>query len=257
MKFSPWKIAGLCSFAALLAATPLLAGPMDFSEVSLLVRAHESENTIIGDVANRKLAHSLTPAQEALLKKQGASDSLVGALRKPAMVLDTNDATAYEARREQMRKNQKAPAGAADETAANSDAPAGLHVFEVAIGYPVNLSQWGGPDYELAFLPPARLDEGQDDAVLIDPIRTGTDVATYHGKGRAADGTTVFPYRNYVSSMSYSFTRGVRIDYRHPATIPGSPYILYPVYAAGGVSLYYIGGSSDSVKLAVRTSTAR
>jgi hypothetical protein len=29
--------------------------------------------------------------------------------------------------------------------------------------------------------------------------------------------------------------------------------MLYPVYAAGGVSLYYIGESSGSVKLAVST----
>jgi hypothetical protein len=35
----------------------------------------------------------------------------------------------------------------------------------------------------------------------------------------------------------------------------GVPYALYPVYAAGGVSLYYIGGSSDSVRLAVSTTT--
>ncbi len=141
-------------------------------------------------------------------------------------------------------------------TAESGDAN-GLHVFEVAPGHPVNLSQWGGPDYDLVFNPPSRFDEGQDDAVLVDPIRTGTDIATYHGKGRAADGTTIFPYRNYVSSISYSFTRGLRIDYSHPISIKGSPYILYPVYAAGGVSLYYIGGSAFSLKLAVSTSARR
>jgi len=53
--------------------------------------------------------------------------------------------------------------------------------------------------------------------------------------------------------MDHSFTRGPRIDRRNPVRVKGSPYTLYPVYAAGGVSLYYISGTSESVKLAVRT----
>ena len=119
----------------------------------------------------------------------------------------------------------------------------------------MNLSQWGGPDYELAFHAPTRLDEGREDAVLIDPVGTGTHVATYLGAGRAEDSTTVFDRRNYVSVMDHSFTRGLRIDHSHPVSVKGSPYTLYPVYAAGGVSLYYIGSSSQSVKLAVRSAT--
>ena len=55
--------------------------PIDFSEVSLLVRAHESEATIRDEVARRKLMHSLTPQQESTLKTQGASDSLITATR--------------------------------------------------------------------------------------------------------------------------------------------------------------------------------
>jgi hypothetical protein len=53
--------------------------------------------------------------------------------------------------------------------------------------------------------------------------------------------------------MDHTFTRGLRIDRRNPVRVPGSPYNLYPVYAAGGVSLYYISSTTDSVKLAVRT----
>ncbi|CAN5810160.1 hypothetical protein BH20VER1_BH20VER1_02260 [soil metagenome] len=52
--------------------------------------------------------------------------------------------------------------------------------------------------------------------------------------------------------MDHSFTRGLRIDRRNPVRVKGSPYTLYPVYAAGGVSLYYTSGTSESVKLAVR-----
>ncbi len=231
-----------------------LAQPIDFGEVSLLVRAHESEGSITREVSNRKLARPLTPQEEQTLKSQGASDSLVQALRAPGAILSANESDAFEARREQNRKGPKAAeTGGTESHAAEAGSPDGLYVFEVAPGFPVNLSQWGGPDYDLVFNPPSRLDEGQDDAFLVDPIRTGTDVATYHGKGRAADSTTIFPYRNYVSSISYSFTRGLRIDHSHPVSVKGSPYTLYPVYAAGGVSLYYIGSSTHSVKLAVRS----
>ena len=34
----------------------------------------------------------------------------------------------------------------------------------------------------------------------------------------------------------------------------GVPYTLYPIYGVHGASLYFIGSSSNSVKLAVRTS---
>jgi hypothetical protein len=44
------------------------------------------------------------------------------------------------------------------------------------------------------------------------------------------------------------------IDRRHPVFIKGSPYTLYPIYGVRGASLYYIGHSADSVKLAVAAS---
>ena len=130
---------------------------------------------------------------------------------------------------------------------------ADVQVFEVAVGHPVNLSQFGGPDYEIAFRAPCRLDEGREDAVLIDNVRSFTHTATYLGEGRADDSTTMYSRSNYVSIMDHAFTRGLRIDRRNPVSLKGVPYTLYPVYAAGGVSLYYIGGTSDSVKLAVHT----
>lgn len=240
------SLLGVSTFLSCLLAVGALAAPIDFGEVSLLVRARESEPSISQEVANRKLTRPLTPEQENTLKKQGASDSLVQRLRTPANVLSAADANAYEAQREQIRKNRTTAS-----TSTDAGAPQGLDIFEVSPGYPINLSQWGGPDYDLVFNPPTRLDEGRDDAFLVDTIRTGTDVATYHGAGRAADSTTIFPYQNYVSIMEHSLTRGLRIDRNHPVSIKG--YVMYPVYAAGGVSLYYIGGSSDSVRLAVST----
>ncbi len=260
MKISPRNLIGvsLLSCSTLLScflAVSAFAAPIEFSEVSLLVRSRESDPSITREVADRKLTRLLTPQQESTLKKQGASDSLIQTLRTSTNVMNAADAAAFETRREQNRKGNGATT--ANASGADASSPEGLHVFEVAPGYPINLSQWGGPDYDLVFNPPTRLDEGGDDAFLVDPIRTGTDVATYHGQGRAADSTTIFPYRNYVSSVSYSFTRGLRIDHNHPVSVKGSPYTFYPVYAAGGVSLYYIGSNSQSVKLAVRTSAGR
>ena len=241
------SLLSVSTFLSCILAVSALAAPIDFGEVSLLVRARESEPSISQEVANRKLTRPLTPDQENTLKKQGASDSLVQRLRTPANVLSAGDASAYEAQREQIRKNRTTAS-----TSTDVGTPQGLYIFEVSPGHPINLSQWGGPGYyDVVFNPPTRLDEGRDHAFLVDPIRTGTEVLTYHGGGFASDSITIFPYREYVSSTSYSYTRGLRIDFNHPVSMKG--YVMYPVYAAGGVSLYYIGGSSDSVKLAVST----
>lgn len=237
----------VCVFAG-----QIFADPIDYSEVSLLVRARESEASIIQEVTRRKLVRPITPQQENTLRTQGAGESLIRALKGPTLALSANDATAFEARRTQARSEQK-PDARMSSRSRDGEISDDLHVFEVSVGHPVNLSQWGGPDYEFAFHPPTRLDEGREDAVMIDNVRTGTHVATYLGAGRPDDSTTIFDRRNYVSVMDHSFTRGLRIDRKHPVWMKGSPYTLYPVYAAGGVSLYYIGGSSNSVKLAVST----
>ena len=249
MNTSPRTLIPIVCIAGAVFATTLYAEPIEYSEVSLLVRAHESEPSIVQEVSRRKLVHALTPQQENALKKQGAADSLIQNLRRPDLTLAAADASAFEARRDQARNSQVA--GAPRVAAAAGDAEDNIQVFEVSPGHPINLSQWGGPDFEFAFHPPSRLDEGRPDAVAIDNFDSFTHTATYLGAGRPDDGTTIFDRRNYVSIIDHSFTRGLRIDRNHPVRLKGVPYMLYPVYAAGGVSLYYIGSSSYSVKLAV------
>ena len=247
------KFLPLCFIAFGLFATITLAEPIEFSEVSLLVRARESEPSIIQEVSRRKLVRPLTPQQESTLRTQGAGESLMQALRSSGAVLAAADASAYESRREQLRRVEPIDRRRAGGAAATDGTSDDVHVFEVAVGHPVNLSQWGGPDYEFAFHGKTRLDEGREDAVMVDNVRSFTHVANYLGGGRADDRTTVFDRRNYVSVTDHSFTRPLRIDRRNPVTVRGVPYMLYPVYAAGGVSLYYIGSTTDSVKLAVST----
>ncbi len=243
----------LSAAVCLSAFTSVLAEPIEFSEVSLLVRARQSEPSIVQEVGQRKLVRALTPQQEATLRTQGAAESLLQALRRPAGLLSQTDASAFETRREQSRREPQS--GAPRQAAPEHGRGAGddLHVFEVSIGHPINLSQWGGPDYEFAFNAQTRLDEGRDDAVLIDNVRSATHAATYLGAGRPDDSTTIFDRRNYLSVTDHSFTRGLRIDRRNPVWMKGTPYTLYPVYAAGGVSLYYIGSTDETVKLAVKT----
>ena len=244
-----------CSIVcACLGASSAFAQPLEFSELSLLVRARESENAIVQEVQQRKLVRALTPQQEATLRTHGAGESLIQAVRAPAVVLAAADAAAFETRRDQSRQapptgTRRPTTAAADQGSDESD----LEVFEISVGHPVNLSRWGGPDYEFAFQPPTRLDEGRADALLVDNVRTFTHTATYLGEGRADDSTSVFSRSNYVSVMDHTFTRGLRIDRKNPVWMKGVPYTLYPVYAAGGVSLYYIGSTSDTVKLAVST----
>ncbi len=275
-------------------AIALLAGviqasarPVDFSELSLLVRAQESETSIRQEVAQRKLMHALTPQQESKLKAQGASDSLVQALRNPNLVIPKEEAVKLEAAREPHSRTV-APLGA--ESTAPQTAPGKLFVFDVALGHPINLSQWGGYDHELAFYSYRCAGEDVIEPVMIDNLRTGSVVSRniptgglsedeyfaedsglsrdwsphqrfsgnnghhftpYDARGGMRDDR--FNFSDTVSVSSHSASRTLAIDWSNPVTVEGVPYALYPVYGAGGVSLYYIGGSSSSVKLAVAT----
>jgi hypothetical protein len=260
------------------------ARPIEFSEVSLLVRAHESETSIKSEVTERKLMHALTPQQESKLKSEGASDSLLQSLRNPNLVVSKEEAAEVETAREQRPK--VAPAENIGSTAQGK-----LYVFDVALGHPINLSQWGGYDYELAFYSYRCAGEDIVEPVMVDNVRTVSVVSrniptgglsedetfaqdnglsrdSYRRQrfnGNDNDGHRFTPYdarrdlkddrfnfSDTVSVDSRSASRPLAIDWRSPVVIEGVPYALYPVYAAGGVSLYYIGGgSSGSVRLAV------
>ena len=256
MKPRAWTLLTVSSFALTLLATSAFAEPIDFSEVSLLVRARESESSITQEVSRRKLVRPLTPEQENTLRKQGAGDSLIQALRASTVHLSQADAAAFDARRDQARNPSRENAPRSASSGHAGSIGDNVHIVDVSPGHPINLSQWGGPHYEFAFRAPGRFDEGRPDAVMIDPVSSFTHVATYLGAGRPDDSTTIFDRRNYVSIMDHTFTRGIRIDRQHPVRMKGVAYPLYPVYAAGGVSLYYISGSSHSVKLAVITAGA-
>ena len=165
------KFLPICCIALGLFASSAAAEPIEFSEVSLLVRARESEPSIIQEVSRRKLVRPLTPQQESTLRTHGAAESLIQALRGSAVVLAAADASAYESRREQSRNEQAGTPRRSGRGTPAAQAADDVHVFEVAVGHPVNLSQWGGPDYEFAFHGRTRLDEGREDAVMIDNAR--------------------------------------------------------------------------------------
>jgi hypothetical protein len=262
------KIILITVFTVLAGAFALSAAPINFNEVSLWVRAKETDKSILTEVSQRKLTKALTPAQESTLKAQGASDSLVQSLRSSALVASSADLAAAEV------KPPAAKAPALQEP--NSDSAADtLQVFEVAAGHPVNLSEWGGPDYEFAFNIFRYAGENIVEPVLVDTVRTYTDVAHYVGVLGTGPRTTQPYYRgagrlipylggdlkddthmigDYIAVSSHSASRAMSIDRRHPVVMKGSPYTLYPIYGVRGASLYYIGHSADSVKLAVATS---
>jgi hypothetical protein len=256
-----------------------MARPIDFSEVSLLVRAHEPESSIINDVSQRRLVHSLTSQQENALKSEGASNSLLQSLRNSNFVLSKDDAAAFDTQREQQAKAAKMSKDSSNEC----DASQNIRVFDVALGHPINLSQWGGYDYELAFYSYRFAGEDIVEPVYIDPIRTYTEVLRYaYGSEDEVfaqnsyrrqrfmsydnNGHRFTPYdgrrdlkddrinfSDTVAVSSYATSRPLAIDWSSPVVIKGVPYALYPVYAEGGVSLYFISASSYSVRLAVST----
>src|SRR5207302_7166085 len=156
--------------ASVFLASQLSARPIGFSELSLMIRMHESETSIKNEVAERKLLHGLTQPQEGILKMQGASDSLIQSLRNSNLVASKEEAAAVES------------AAARESSAPLTEIqPAGHHrhvlVFDVAFGHPVNLSQWGGLDYEIAFYSYRFAGEDHIQPALIDQVGTRTVVS--------------------------------------------------------------------------------
>jgi hypothetical protein len=263
------KIILITAITVLAGAISLTAAPVNFNEVSLWVRAKETDKSILTEVSQRKLTKALTPAQESTLKSQGASDSLVQSLRSSALVASSTEVAATETK-------APAPKPAPRPEADRESAADNLHIFDVAAGHPINLSEWGGPDYEFAFNIYRYAGENIIEPVLVDTVRTYTDVAHYVGVLGTGPRTNVphfrsagrlIPYLNgdlkddshmigdYIAVSSHSASRGMSIDRKHPVVIPGVPYTLFPIYGVGGTALYYVGHTSDTVKLAVATST--
>jgi hypothetical protein len=239
----------------------------------------ESETSIKNDVAERKLLHGLTQPQEGILKSQGASDSLIKSLRDSNLVVSKEEAAAAES------------AAARESSAPSAEMrPVGHHrhvfVFDVAFGHPINLSQWGGLDYEIAFYSYRFAGEDHIQPAFIDNVGTRTVVyrsiplesegevfnedwyptngvrnwrytpyngsggTLYNGRGDFRD-TRSINFSDSVAIGSYSISRPIVIDWNAPIFLEGQPYTFYPVYSAGGVSLYFINGSSDSARVAV------
>src|ERR1041384_6956674 len=90
------KIILVTDITVLAGAISALAAPVNFNEVSLWVRAKETDKSILNEVKERKLAKALTPQQESTLKSQGASDSLVQSLPSSAVVAPSADVAATE-----------------------------------------------------------------------------------------------------------------------------------------------------------------
>jgi hypothetical protein len=266
--------------ASLFAVSQLSARPIGFSELSLMVRMHESETSIKNDVAERKLLHGLTQPQEGILKSQGASDSLIKSLRDSNLVASKEEAAAVESA---AAREANAPA---NEAMSYPGRHRHVFVFDVAFGHPINLSQWGGLDYEIAFYSYRFAGEDHIQPALIDNVGTRTVVyrttpllsegetftadwyptngvrnwryTPYDGSGGtllAGRGdfrdTRSINFSDTVAVSSYSVSRPVAIDWNAPVFLEGQPYTFYPVYGAGGVSLYFINASSDSARVAV------
>jgi len=261
------KIILLTAIAVLAGTIGLSAAPVSFNEVSLWVRAKETDKTILAEVNQRKLSKSLTPQQETTLKSQGASDSLVQSLRNSTLVAPAAEVAATESK---PTAPKHTPVSDRDEETSAADS---LHIFEVTAGHPVNLSKWGGPDYEFAFNIYRYAGENLVEPILVDPVRTYTDVAHYVGVLGSGPRTAVPYFRgarhlnpylggdrkvnsymigDYTAVSSHFASRGMSIDHKHPVLVKGSPYTFYPIYGAGAAELYYIGHTSDSVRLAVR-----
>src|SRR4030095_12897308 len=68
-----------------LAGSVRLGAPMTFDEISFLVRIRESDASIASQVSERRLLRTPAPEEEAALKKQGVSETLMQTLRDPKL----------------------------------------------------------------------------------------------------------------------------------------------------------------------------
>jgi hypothetical protein len=254
------------------------ARPIGLSEISLLVRSHESEAFIKGEASQRKLLHALTPVQENILKSQGATDSLIKSLRDSNLVASKDEVAAAEA----AAREANAPSPEIRNHYPRVD------VFDVAFGHPINLSRWGGLDYEIAFYSYRFAGEDHIQPALIDQFGTRTVVSRlvplcgisegeffpedwyptngirnwrytpyngsggtlYNGRGDFRD-TRSLNFSDSVGVSSRSVSRPIAVDWNDPVFFEGQPYTFYPVYVGAGASLYLINASSDSAKVAV------
>jgi hypothetical protein len=248
------------------------ARPVDFNEISLLVRCREPETSIRDDVTMRKLMRPLTSDQEATLKKQGASDSLIQYLHNNNLVVSKEEAEALDA------SDRRRMAAAAEQMENHVASHRNVHIFNIAYGQPINLSEFGGADYEIAFFSYRSAGEDHIMPAMIDQVRTGTDVSRtlpllsendvfnsdffpnntvrngrftpYDASGDLRDNR--FLFSDSVAVSSHEFVRPLHIDWDSPVFIEGQPYTFYRVYGGGGVALYYIGqATAQSAMVAV------
>ena len=270
---SPTYYRLLIAASSLLLASQLPAKPVGFSELSLLVRMHEPEFSIKNEIAERKLLHPLTQPQEGILKSQGASDSLIKSLRDSSLLASKEEVAAVES------PVAHQPTGASSEP--QNHYPR-VEVFDVSFGHSINFSQWGGLDYEIAFYSYRFAGEDHIQPALIDNVRSRTEVIRnlslqsekeaftdnwfptngvrnwrftpygvegYDGRGDARDWR--FNFSDSVAVSSYAVSRPIMVDWNEPVFFDGQPYTFFPVYSAGGVSLYYISSNSYSARVAV------
>ncbi len=273
---SPTHYRLLIAAVSLFLACQLQAKPIGFSELSLLVRMHEPEFSIKNEVAERKLLHPLTQPQEGILKSQGASDNLIKSLRDSSLFASKEEVAAVEA-----AAKHEISAPAAEATSHPAD-HRHIVVFDVAFGHPINLSQWGGLDYEIAFYSYRFAGEDHIQPALIDNVGTRTIVSrnlALQSEGEAltdnwfpTNGVRNWRYTPYsgvgydgrgdfrdwrvnwsdsVAATEFSVSRPIMIDWDDPMFFDGEPYTFYPVYGAGGVSLYYINATTYSARVAV------
>lgn len=238
-----------CSFVAALTLAATVASssarPIDFREISLLVRARQSEPSITSEISSRKLLHKFTPEQETKLRSEGASESLIQSLRN-ATVVPESDAPPAEQNRDPRPGSNRRPH---DEVSLAQGNRNDIRVFDVAYEHPINLSRWGGSDSEFVFHRLERFDPAERQVEMIDPIRSYVHSSTYLG---TTHGGSTGDEQNFTSATAHAFARPVSVDASNPVRVPGVRYLLYPVYASRGVSLYYIGAASaDSVRIAV------
>lgn len=158
MRFPSPFIVG--AFLSMMASIPALGAPVNFKEVSLLVRMNESPAEIGNQIIRRKLSSPLTAEEIEALRRQGASEPLLQIAQDPRNHLAPEAAAQLQqAKAVALAAAQEKRLLQAQEEAAKESAPVPnpddrntelkYATEQLPWGKPLNLSKYGGSDTDI------------------------------------------------------------------------------------------------------------
>jgi hypothetical protein len=241
--------------AALLWVTTVvtvLGEPVNYKEVSLLVRMNESPAEIGNQIVRRKLNPPLTAPEVEMLRAQGASDQVIQVAQDPrnhlsaqaAAQLQRAKAAALAAAQpnEATPTQEQAPAASSPAAPAADDRNTELKYAKEALqwGRPLNLAKYGGSDTDIY----VKTRSGKFYTVDIANNDRRIPVARPVASAATADATS--PPPEMFSNLASRSRK--KVEKRDPVTIPTERGELYLAFIdkSSGIHVYILDDAGSA-----------